>query len=181
MSQQQQEVINIGALPNDGQGDPLRVAFQKINNNFAKLFSTDSYTSEAYSVGLTPLQVIWERPVSSFTQALIQVDSSNPNNQDSQNITINAAITNNFDNVKWTGHSTLFNETPCTRYEMDVFEGNVRLMVNPLQDITLFHFIAAQVTFYIADQNPGLAISLNGYPADNLLSTENELVLSTQQ
>jgi hypothetical protein len=38
MSQQQQEVINIGALPNDGQGDPLRVAFQKINNNFAKLF-----------------------------------------------------------------------------------------------------------------------------------------------
>ena len=32
-----QEIINIGALPNDGSGDPLRVAFQKINNNFNKV------------------------------------------------------------------------------------------------------------------------------------------------
>jgi hypothetical protein len=181
MPQQQQEIINIGALPNDGQGDPLRVAFTKINNNFARLFSTDSYTSEAYSVGLTPLQVIWERPVSSFTQAVIQVDSSNPNNQDSQNITINAAITNNFSNIRWSGHSTLFNGTACTRYEMDVFEGNVRLMVNPLQDVTFFHFISAQVTYYLGDQTPGLAISLNGYPVDNVLATENELIISTEQ
>lgn len=28
------EMINIGNLPNDGAGDPLRVAFSKINNNF---------------------------------------------------------------------------------------------------------------------------------------------------
>jgi hypothetical protein len=31
------EVINIGDLPNDGTGDPLRVAFDKINNNFASI------------------------------------------------------------------------------------------------------------------------------------------------
>lgn len=29
------EVINVGSLPNDGSGDPLRVAYIKINNNFA--------------------------------------------------------------------------------------------------------------------------------------------------
>jgi hypothetical protein len=29
--------ILIGELPNDGTGDPLRVAFSKINNNFANL------------------------------------------------------------------------------------------------------------------------------------------------
>lgn len=28
------ELINVGSLPNDGTGDPLRVAFEKINNNF---------------------------------------------------------------------------------------------------------------------------------------------------
>jgi hypothetical protein len=28
------QLINIGELPNDGTGDPLRVAFQKINDNF---------------------------------------------------------------------------------------------------------------------------------------------------
>lgn len=29
------EIINVGSLPNDGSGDPMRVAFIKINNNFA--------------------------------------------------------------------------------------------------------------------------------------------------
>jgi hypothetical protein len=33
----EQEFINIGATPNDGNGDPLRVAFGKINNNFSNL------------------------------------------------------------------------------------------------------------------------------------------------
>jgi hypothetical protein len=31
------EVINLGLLPNDGTGDPLRIAFDKINNNFASI------------------------------------------------------------------------------------------------------------------------------------------------
>jgi hypothetical protein len=35
-----QEVIETGELPNDGSGDPLRLAFDKINNNFANLFTT---------------------------------------------------------------------------------------------------------------------------------------------
>ena len=42
-----QEIINIGAQPNDGEGDPLRTAFAKINNNFTQLFSTEFSTSEA--------------------------------------------------------------------------------------------------------------------------------------
>ena len=33
-----QEIINIGTVANDGEGDPLRVAFQKINNNFTQLY-----------------------------------------------------------------------------------------------------------------------------------------------
>ena len=37
MTQPNYEIINVGAAPNDGQGDPLRVAFDKINNNFANL------------------------------------------------------------------------------------------------------------------------------------------------
>lgn len=34
-----QEIINIGNVANDGNGDPLRLAFQKINNNFSQLYS----------------------------------------------------------------------------------------------------------------------------------------------
>lgn len=37
-----QEIIDIGALANDGTGDPLRVAFDKINNNFTQLYTTAS-------------------------------------------------------------------------------------------------------------------------------------------
>lgn len=35
-----QEVIDTGTLPNDGKGDTLRVAGQKINNNFTQLFNS---------------------------------------------------------------------------------------------------------------------------------------------
>lgn len=33
------QVINIGTTSNDGKGDPLRIAFEKINNNFAELYN----------------------------------------------------------------------------------------------------------------------------------------------
>jgi hypothetical protein len=34
-----QQIVNIGSGPNDSSGDPLRVAFNKINNNFIELYS----------------------------------------------------------------------------------------------------------------------------------------------
>ena len=34
-----QENINVGPAPNDGQGDPIRTAFTKTNNNFSQLYS----------------------------------------------------------------------------------------------------------------------------------------------
>ena len=36
------QTINIGSTANDGTGDPLRTAFQKINDNFAELYGDDS-------------------------------------------------------------------------------------------------------------------------------------------
>lgn len=34
-----QQVINIGTAPGNGSGDPLRVSFNKINNNFTEVYS----------------------------------------------------------------------------------------------------------------------------------------------
>lgn len=34
-----QQIINVGSAPNDGQGDPIRTAFIKSNNNFTQLFA----------------------------------------------------------------------------------------------------------------------------------------------
>ena len=39
-----QEVIDIGVIANDGTGDPLRIAFDKINNNFTELYNSSSVT-----------------------------------------------------------------------------------------------------------------------------------------
>lgn len=42
-----QQIINIGSSPNDGNGDPLRTAFQKTNQNFSVLFGISGVTGIA--------------------------------------------------------------------------------------------------------------------------------------
>ena len=42
-----QLIINVGASANDGQGDPIRTAFIKTNDNFNQLFATGGITGIA--------------------------------------------------------------------------------------------------------------------------------------
>lgn len=175
-----QEYINIGMTPNDGEGDPLRTAFQKINNNFSNLFFTTTNTFTTYTAGLTPNQVICEIPVSSFTQGNFQIRSSDTTTPDSQNIILSAQITNNNLDVKWTGYGTTFSGNAVTRYSMDVDSGNVRVLVSPIINDVLLHFIASQVTF-IGNSVGGLDIQLDGY-VDSDMATEDLLfTVSTEQ
>lgn len=41
-----QQIINIGSSENKGDGDPLRTAFQKINDNFNEMY--DNFDSGSY-------------------------------------------------------------------------------------------------------------------------------------
>jgi hypothetical protein len=142
-----QEIINIGAQPNDGEGDPLRTAFAKINNNFTQLFSTGFFTSNAYSTGDTAGQVIFESPVETFTQGIFQINSNDTTSTDTENIMLNVSVINDGSGLRWNGHNTLFNGNALTGYDMDIFDANVRILVNPLVDTTIFHFISAQITW----------------------------------
>jgi hypothetical protein len=36
------QIVNLGSSPNKGDGDPLRVAFDKINDNFEELYAASS-------------------------------------------------------------------------------------------------------------------------------------------
>lgn len=173
-----QEWINIGAQPNDGTGDPLRVAFDKINNNFSNLFYTTTFTATTYTEGLTPDQVIFEYPVSQFTQGVFQIRSSDPGTPDSQNITITAQITNNNDDIKYTGHGITFAGNAVSRYNMDVTGGNIRILSSPLLDAYVQHFIAVSITF-IGNNEPGIDIGLDGY-LDSVLGTEGDLIITTE-
>ena len=173
-----QEYINIGATPNDGLGDPLRVAFGKINNNFSNLFFTTVNTSNTYTSGVTQGQVIYEYPANRFTQGMFQIRSSDPGTPDSQDITISAQLTNNNDAVKFTGYAMTFAGNALTRYNMDVSSGNVRILANPIANTYILHFIASQVTF-LGDPIPGVDIALNGY-ANSVMGTENNDIITTE-
>jgi hypothetical protein len=140
-----QEYINVGVTPNDGLGDPLRVAFGKINNNFSNLFLTTVNTTSTYTTGLTANQVIYEYPANAFTQGVFQIRSNNLAN--SQSITISAQIGNSNTSIKFTGYGLTFVGNTVTNYNMDIDSGNIRILANPIANANITHFIASQVTF----------------------------------
>lgn len=175
----QYEIVNIGTLPNDGEGDPLRVAFAKINNNFANLFATAAVTANTVTVGATANQVLFEFPASSFTQGMFQIWSSNPGTPDSQDIMLQAQLNNDSDQVKFTGYGTSFFGNAICSYDMDVLGGNVRILCDPLGNYTLSHFVSAQVT-YIGSNVPGIYLALDGYVPGNVMGTESNLIMTTE-
>lgn len=174
-----QQIINIGQLPNDGSGDPLRVAFQKINNNFTQLFQTASTVTYAYSYGDLANQQIYSISANLFTQGTFTVRSTNTGTNDSQLVTIFSQINNDGDGIKFTAYGTTFYGNVLTNYDMDIFEGNVRLLVNPFPDVDLLHYINSQI-LYFPSIPEGLGIGLNNYEANTALATENSNILSTQ-
>lgn len=173
----QLEVINVGATANDGTGDPLRIAFEKVNNNFAALWGSNFNSLEAVTMGNTPGQIIFTIPVTSFTQATFQINSSDQASNNSQNITINAAINNAKNNIKWTGHSTLFFGNAVSGYNMTVAGGNVNLVANPIPNVQLRHWIVYQVT-----DNPSIPGSslLLEQGSNDFLGTENLQIVATE-
>lgn len=173
------EVINIGALPNDGQGDPLRVAFGKINNNFASLSATAFATANTTTVNGSANQVIFETPKSGFTQGIFQIRSSDVSSNDSQDIVLQAQIDNSGTQVKFSGYGTTFFGNAVTSYNMDISGSNVRVLVSPLSSLTLLHFISAQIT-YVGANVPGSPIELDGYAAGSIMNTENDLEMTTE-
>jgi hypothetical protein len=170
-----QEYINIGSTANDGTGDPLRVAFDKINNNFTQLYSTGYTTMESITFG-TDLQEIFSYPVNAFTEGTFQIKSYNPNTQDSINITIISGLSNDSSIVKFTASGLLSFGDYVTSYDMAVVDGDVKLYAIPQVDDQLNHFISYQILFN--DAVPGMIIELQ---QGDFLGTENLQTITTEQ
>jgi len=138
-----EQVVDIGAAPNDGTGDPLRTAFGKINNNFANLFATVTTPVTANTSGNAPNQVIFSTEILNFNQAQFTIRSSD-GSANSQNIILSAQINNSNNNVKFSAYSTTFFGTPVCNYDMDVSGSNVRILCNPFNLGNLTHTIFSQ-------------------------------------
>lgn len=140
-----QQIINVGELPNDGTGDPIRVSFTKVNENFANLFAVSSEITTANVVGLTPNQTVLQFPASTLGQGTFLVKTTNTDTNDTQSIQLKAYLNNDGTDVIYVGTNTLFNGPPLNQYNMDVASGNVRLQITPLVDTPLLVEIASQI------------------------------------
>lgn len=139
-----QEIINIGALPNDGTGDPLRTAFAKINNNFTTLFSTTTGNGTATTTGSGAGQIIFDTEIANFSSATFTIKSKDAF-ANSQNITLSAQISNDNSNVSFSAYGTTFIGTPICRFDMDVDGSNLRILCDPLTSNNLTHTIYSQL------------------------------------
>jgi hypothetical protein len=174
-----QEIINIGTLPNDGEGDPLRVAFAKINNNFSNLFATFVNTESSYTVGNSSGQVIFETPANTFTMGEMFIYTADSLTEESQTIQLFAQLNQAGNAVKFAGYGSTFFGNALSSYDMAVAGGNVQIIANPLTPNTLFHFIGSQ-NLWMGANVMGLFVGLDGY-VDSIMTTQNNLAIETEQ
>lgn len=140
----EQEVVDIGAAPNDGTGDPLRTAFSKINNNFANLFATSTLPSTANTSGNAPGQLIFSTNAANFYQAQFSVRSTD-SSANSQSVIIAAQLNDANSAVKFNVYGGTFFGNAVCRYDMDINGSDVRITVDPLVNANLNHTIFAQL------------------------------------
>jgi len=79
------QVINIGSVANDGTGDPLRTAFDKVNDNFTELYNDDAGDVNSVSAG-TGISV-------DQTTGAVTVTNSSPNATHTGEVTGATALT----------------------------------------------------------------------------------------
>ena len=171
------EYVNIGQTPNDGEGDPLRVAFTKINNNFLYTQQTSTNITESITLNDDPGQVIFNYPVDAFTQGQFQIKSYNQDNNDSQDVLLSVQVLNDLSNVKFTGYGTTFNGSALTSYDMNVVDGNVRILVNPLQNVVINHFITYQITW---QGDLGTGVTMTSESGASLMTELGNVTITTE-
>ena len=62
---------------------------------------------------------------------------------------------------------------------MDIFDSNVRILVNPLANTTIFHFISAQIT-WTGVPVPGLNLLTNESVDPLIIDTETNFNIQTE-
>lgn len=171
------ELVNVGTAPNDGEGDPLRTAFQKINNNFVYLQQTSSTITSAVTLDNTPEQTIFEYPADEFTMGLIQIKSYREDNNDSQMALLGVQTYNDLSDVKYTIYGITNIGSWLTQYDMDVYNGNVRVLVNPLQNTVINHFISYQITY---EGDLGIGVGMISENEESLVTETGNVFITTE-
>jgi len=123
------EIVNLGTGANDGTGDPLRTAFEKINNNFSELYSETaadsqiSFSGNKISANASNADLVLEASGTGAVQlGALKVVGTTINSDDSTQVTIaeNLHVTGNItgtftgDGSSLTGITATALSTPAT-------------------------------------------------------------------
>jgi len=98
-----QQTINIGTVANDGTGDPLRTAFDKVNDNFTELYNDDAGDVNSVNAG-TGISV-------DQTTGAVTVTNSAPNATHTGDVTGATALTIADDVITYAKLGTEFTTT----------------------------------------------------------------------
>jgi hypothetical protein len=114
-----QETINIGTSPNDGTGDSLRAAGQKINNNFSQLFNvspiSDTYARERANAAFAAANTKVSKSGDTMTGALnFNANTSIGNIQSANGIDLHSEGQNGYSQLNWANTNVVYADSTGT-------------------------------------------------------------------
>ena len=129
------QVIDLGTGPNEGDGDPLRNAFAKVNDNFTELYSDDTGDVDSVSAG-TGITV-------DQTTGAVTVTNSSPNATHTGDVTGATALTISDDVIDYNHLGAEFTTTDAITTELD-FSGH-QVFTKTMSGDTTFTFANANI------------------------------------
>jgi hypothetical protein len=146
-----QNVINIGTIPNDGTGDPLRVAFNDTNLNFDQIFATGIVNSNIQVANTTILTINNNGNLVFAPNGVGRVVANADIVPNSANIRNLGALTNRWNTV----YSQYVNATNLNIGGNATITGNLTVMGNTVTANTSTLDVAnAQITLGVGATNP---------------------------
>lgn len=118
--------INTGNNPNDGQGDPLRIAMGKINSNFTEIYNTigdgNTLTSYASTAGISTLAQNLTGSPRINVSGILNTGITTTEHLEVRNITSSGIITA----VQFVGDGSQLENVVATSSGVEVLDDNVR-------------------------------------------------------
>jgi hypothetical protein len=150
----QQSDVNTLSFPALGGLEPENASINVKNINAAGVVSIAKYlevsgtligSARTTTHSNAANQVIFEMPVSAFDNGTFQITSRSLVDNNSQKVTIELLKSTSNIGVQFSAFGTLFSGAPITRYNADVGYGNVRLMVNPINNEDIEHTLKVTI------------------------------------
>lgn len=174
-----QEIVNVGGLPNDKTGDPLRTAFSKINNNFSEVYARLNINTTDGSESLSPV-ITYQCSTSDPNQIMDSIDATQYNSVKymiettyNDNIQLEEiSLLHDGQNVHIVKYAQMKSGILLSDYSGALVGNQLKLLVSPVYDLTKFKAIRTLIPL-ISTQ----PITLNNASPNQLIDSLDALAV----